>query len=150
MAKRRTLRTVPCLASLQFVQHFPDVPGTGAGLQNLAAFLVRTELQNFDVHVANAPALHRAVARHVEVDGVGADQGRAVILDDENIRMAKHAEAGAERETRPIGGCAAGMKLRTVRAQSPERVAFCSRNFMRQKRSRSTGFSASRSIPSSG
>ena len=72
--------------------------------QNLETLFVRAPLQDFDVDSAHAPTLHFEPARFAEIDRAGADQGRAVIVDQIFFLRIDNAKSRAKWKTRPIGG----------------------------------------------
>jgi len=64
---------------------------------------LRAPFQNVNVYMADAPAVHFKPARLVEVDGIGADHRRPVIVDDIFFLCIGNSESGPERKVRPIG-----------------------------------------------
>ena len=63
---------------------------------------LRAPFQNVNVYMADAPAVHFKPGRLVEVDGIGADHRRPVIVDDIFFLCIGNSESGADREVRPI------------------------------------------------
>jgi hypothetical protein len=53
---------------------------------------------------ADTPIAHLVAIVLVEVDGVGADEGGAVVVDFADFAGLKDLEAGADRVARPICG----------------------------------------------
>src|SRR5438128_12663476 len=71
--------------------------------EDFQALFLRAPLQNVDVNLTNTPVFHLEPAGFVKIDGVGADQGSAVIIDDIFFIRIGDSESGSERKTRPIG-----------------------------------------------
>ena len=70
--------------------------------EDFQTLFLRTPFQNVDVHVTNAPVSHLKPARLVKVNGVGADQGSPVIIDDVFFICIGNPESCPERKMRPI------------------------------------------------
>lgn len=93
---------------MKVIEHFADVRVTGAVLDDAHAVLVGTPFDHFDADMANAPLIHGGARRFVEIDGVGADERTAVVIDlIEDAGLFGDAEEGAFGVARPIGGGAA-------------------------------------------
>src|ERR1700730_7384501 len=54
--------------------------------------------------MAHAPSTHLEATRLVEIDGIGSDQGRSVVVDNVVFVGGDDPKLCAERKTRPIGG----------------------------------------------
>ena len=63
-------------------------------------------LEDFDLDVSDAPLVHGGLRRLVEVDGVGAGEGPAVVVDDEMFSGVGDSEGGSRGPARPVSGCA--------------------------------------------
>ncbi len=93
---------------MKVIEHFADVRVTGAVLDDGHAVLVGAPLEHFDADMANAPLIHGGARRFVEIDGIGADERAAVVIDlIEDAGLFGDAEEGAFGIARPIGGGAA-------------------------------------------
>ena len=66
---------------MKVIEHFADVRVTGAVLDDGHAVLVGAPLEHFDADMANAPLIHGGASGFVEIDGVGADERAAVVID---------------------------------------------------------------------
>lgn len=89
---------------MKVIEHFTDVRVTGAVLDDAHAVLVGTPLDHFDADMANAPLIHGGARGFVEIDGVGADERAAVVIDlIEDAGLFGDAEEGAFGIARPIG-----------------------------------------------
>ena len=74
----------------------------GARCEHFQALFLRAPLQNIDIDVTDAPALHVEAARLVKVDGVSPDECDSVVIDDVFIVCTGKPEPGSKREARPI------------------------------------------------
>src|SRR5437762_8337250 len=75
--------------------------------QHLDALLIRAPVQNIDIDIAHAPALHFQSGGLVKINGAGPDQSSTVIVDHILLVCLHDFEPGSERESRPIGSGAA-------------------------------------------
>ncbi len=84
--------------------HGADVGIAGAGGEDLEAAAGGAPVEDLDVDHADAPVAHLAAVVLVEVDGVGADEGGAVVVDFTDFAGLYDLETGADGVARPIGG----------------------------------------------
>lgn len=81
---------------MKVIKHFADVRVTGAVLDDGHAVLVGTPLEHFDADMANAPLIHGGARRFVKIDGIGANESAAVVIDlIEDPGLFGDAEEGA-------------------------------------------------------
>ena len=93
---------------MKVIEHFADVWVASAIFDDADAVLVGTPLDHFDADMANAPLIHGGARGFVEIDGISADEGAAVVIDlIEDTGLFGDAEEGAFGIARPIGGGAA-------------------------------------------
>src|SRR5262249_34877989 len=102
---------------LQTGDHLPGATMLGAHGEHFEAFLLRSPLQDVDIHMPDAPAFHLEATRFIKVDSVGADERAAIIVDDILLISLGDSEPCAEREMRPIGSGAHHMLARKTRVK---------------------------------
>ena len=78
-----------------------------SGSQQLQAPFVGTGFNDLDRDVPNPPSAHFVGRGHVEIDGRGTDQRRAIIVDNISLVGSGDLELGAQRKARPISRRAA-------------------------------------------
>lgn len=90
---------------LKSCHHLPDPTVFATRCKDFQALFLRSPLQNIDVYVADAPAFHFQPARLVQVDGVSANKGPSIIVNNVFLVCGGDAKPRAEWIARPIGSC---------------------------------------------
>ena len=105
------------LLFLKNSDHLPHATMLATGSEDFQTFFLRAPFQNVNVYMADAPAVHFKPARLVEVDGIGADHRRPVIVDDIFFLCIGNSESGPERKVRPIRRSTHHMRTRKPAAE---------------------------------
>lgn len=95
-----------------------------AGLEDGQAPGRTAPFDDLNVHLARAPSVHRVFAGLVEVDGLGPDQGRPVVVNFIKVLVAFDFEDGPDGIDRPVGGCAADGAIAQCAACGRGRAVF--------------------------
>src|SRR5206468_6261997 len=101
---QRRFRDGFALLFLNGCDHLPRAMVFAARGKHFQTLFVRAPLQNVNVHVADAPAVHIESARLVKVNGVRADQRSPVIVDHIFFAGIDKSEPRSEGIARPIRG----------------------------------------------
>ena len=87
---------------LDILDHLLRTPIGLARFQDFQAFLVGTEFQHFDGHPSGTPLIHHPAGWHVQIDRVGAYQGRPVVVHHVGFIDIHDPEFRSDREVRPV------------------------------------------------
>jgi hypothetical protein len=87
---------------LDIPDHLLRTPVGLARFQDFQAFLIGTEFQHFDGHPSGTPLIHHSAGWHVQIDRVGANQGRSIIVHDVRSTGINNPEFRADRKVRPV------------------------------------------------
>ena len=99
------------------MRHALDVAVFHPLAENGEAAGVVTPVENFDVHRADAPHIHRAARRLVEVNRIAARKRPADVVHLAHLARIEDAKHRAGRPARPIGGSAADFPVAQRRAE---------------------------------
>jgi hypothetical protein len=103
---------------LDILDHLPRTPVGLARFQDFQAFLVGSEFQHFDGHPSGSPLIHDPTGGHVQIDRVGANQGRSIIVHDVRLTGIHNPEFRADRKVGPVrrrAVCGARVQIRSDR-----------------------------------